>query len=125
MRIVLVGLAGLLGTLARYALSGFIARRFGETFPTGTLIVNVVGCFLAGFLFYLFQERFLVDEVVRTVVMIGFLGGFTTFSSFALQTMTLLRDGEVFLATVNIALSNVLGLLTVWVGYSFARLVQL
>ena len=124
LRIVLIGFAGLMGTLARYALSGFVARRFGETFPTGTLLVNVIGCFLAGFLFYLFQERFLVSELTRTAVMIGFLGGFTTFSSYALQTMTLLRDGEVFLATVNIALSNVVGLFTVWAGYSFARLVQ-
>ena len=124
MRIALIGLAGLLGTLARYALSGFIARRFGETFPAGTLVVNVVGCFLAGFLYYLFQERFLMDEVIRTVVLIGFLGGFTTFSSFALQTMTLLKDGEVLLASVNELVSNVIGLVMVWVGYSLARLAQ-
>ncbi|HEV8366933.1 MAG TPA: fluoride efflux transporter CrcB [Pyrinomonadaceae bacterium] len=123
-RLFLIGFAGLVGTLCRYGLSGLVARRFGETFPTGTLIVNVLGCFLAGFLYYLFQERFLVGEVVRTAVMIGFLGGFTTFSSFALQTLTLLRDGEVFLATLNIVISNVAGLLTVWAGYSLARLVQ-
>jgi len=123
-RLLLIGFAGLVGTLCRYGLSGLVARRFGETFPTGTIIVNVVGCFLAGFLYYLFQERFLVGEVVRTAVMIGFLGGFTTFSSFALQTLTLLKDGEVFLATLNIAISNVAGLLMVWVGYSLARLVQ-
>ena len=123
-RLLLIGFAGLVGTLCRYGLSGLVARRFGETFPTGTLIVNVLGCFLAGFLYYLFQERFLVSEVVRTAVMIGFLGGFTTFSSFALQTLTLMRDGEVFLATLNIAISNAAGLLMVWVGYSLARLVQ-
>ena len=123
-RLLLIGLAGLAGTLCRYGLSGLVARRFGETFPTGTLIVNVLGCFLAGFLYYLFQERFLVGEVVRTAVMIGFLGGFTTFSSFALQTLTLLRDGEVFLSILNIAISNAAGLLMVWVGYSLARLVQ-
>ena len=123
-RLLLIGFAGLVGTLCRYGLSGLVARRFGETFPTGTLIVNVLGCFLAGFLYYLFQERFLVGEVVRTAVMIGFLGGFTTFSSFALQTLTLLRDGEVFLSILNIAISNAAGLLMVWVGYSLARLVQ-
>jgi CrcB protein len=122
-RLLLIGLAGLLGTLARYALSGFIARRFGETFPTGTLIVNIVGCFLAGFLFYLMQERFLVNDIVRTAIMIGFLGGFTTFSSFGLQTFTLLRDGEMGLATMNVLVSNVAGLLTVWAGYSLARLI--
>jgi CrcB protein len=122
-RLLLIGLAGLLGTLARYALSGFIARRFGETFPTGTLVVNIVGCFLAGFLFYLMQERFLVNDIVRTAIMIGFLGGFTTFSSFGLQTFTLLRDGEMGLATMNVLVSNVAGLLTVWAGYSLARLI--
>ena len=123
LRLLLIGLAGLLGTLARYALSGFIARRFGETFPTGTLVVNIVGCFLAGFLFYLMQERFLVNDIVRTAIMIGFLGGFTTFSSFGLQTFTLLRDGEMGLATMNVLVSNVAGLLTVWAGYSLARFI--
>jgi fluoride exporter len=122
-RLLLIGLAGLLGTLARYALSGFIGRRFGETFPTGTLVVNIVGCFLAGFLFYLMQERFLVNDIVRTAIMIGFLGGFTTFSSFGLQTFTLLRDGEMGLATMNVLVSNVAGLLTVWAGYSLARFI--
>ena len=78
-RVISIGLAGFAGTIARYWLSGFIARRFGETFPTGTLIVNVVGCFLAGFLSYSLFERFLVSEMVRTVVLIGLLGGFTTF----------------------------------------------
>ena len=122
-RLLLIGLAGLLGTLGRYALSGIIARRFGETFPTGTLVVNVVGCFLAGFLFSLMQDRFLVNDVVRTAIMIGFLGGFTTFSSFGLQTFTLMRDGEMWLATINVLVSNAAGLLTVWAGYSLARFV--
>jgi len=116
-------LAGLLGTLGRYALSGIVARRFGETFPTGTLVVNIIGCFLAGFLFYLMQERFLVNDIVRTAIMIGFLGGFTTFSSFGLQTFTLLREGEIGLATMNVLVSNVAGLLTVWAGYSLARFI--
>jgi fluoride exporter len=120
-KVFLIGLAGLLGTLGRYALSGIIARRFGETFPAGTLVVNIAGCFLAGFLFYLLQERFLASETTRMVVMIGLLGGFTTFSSFGLQTFTLLRDGEVWFAAVNIVGSNLLGLLMVWAGYSLAR----
>ena len=122
-RLLLIGLAGLLGTLGRYALSGIIARRFGETFPTGTLVVNVVGCFLAGFLFCLMQDRFLVNDVVRTAIMIGFLGGFTTFSSFGLQTFTLMRDGEMGLAAINVLVSNAAGLLTVWAGYSLARFI--
>jgi CrcB protein len=123
-RLLIIGLAGLLGTLGRYGLSGIVARRFGETFPTGTLVVNVIGCFLAGFLFHLMYERFLVNEVVRTAIMIGFLGGFTTFSSFGLQTFTLLRDGEILLATLNVLASNIAGLLTVWAGYAVARVIQ-
>src|SRR5260370_21312813 len=115
-RVLIIGLAGLLGTLGRFGLSGIIARRFGETFPTGTLVVNIVGCFLAGFLFYLMQERFLVNDIVRTAIMIGFLGGFTTFSSFGLQTFTLLRDGEMGMATMNVLVSNVAGVLAVCAG---------
>ena len=120
-RILLIGLAGLVGTLGRYWLSGLAARRFGETFPVGTLLVNIVGCFLAGFLFYLMQERFLVNQTVRTAIMIGFLGGFTTFSSFGLQTFTLLRDSEFGFAALNIVVSNLFGLLMVWIGYTLAR----
>jgi CrcB protein len=121
MRVLYIGLAGLLGTLGRYWLSGVVARRYGETFPLGTLFVNVVGCFLAGLLFYLMQERFLVNQTLRTVIMIGFLGGFTTFSSYGLQTFTLLRDGEIAFAAVNLIVSNVVGLLMVWAGYTVAR----
>jgi fluoride exporter len=120
-RIAFIGLAGLVGTLGRYWLSGMVARRFGETFPTGTLLVNVVGCFLAGLLFYVMQERYLVNDTLRTVILIGFLGGFTTFSSFGLQTFTLLRNGEFGLAMLNIIVSNLLGLLMVWAGYTLAK----
>ena len=120
-RLLLIGLAGFVGTLSRYWLSGVVARRYGETFPLGTLIVNLVGCFLAGLLFCLLQERYLVNHTARTVVMIGFLGGFTTFSSFGLQTFTLLQDGEFGLAALNVIASNVVGLFMVWAGYTLAK----
>ena len=120
-RLIFIGLAGFAGTLMRYWLSDWTARRFGETFPTGTLVVNLIGCFLAGLLFYLMFDRYLVSPTVRSVVLIGLLGGFTTFSSFGLQTFTLLRDGEMGLALFNIAISNVGGILMVWVGYSLAK----
>lgn len=120
-RLLLVGFGGFVGTLARYWLSGLIARRYGETFPFGTLIVNALGCFLIGFLFYFFYERTLIAPTARTVVLIGLLGGFTTFSSYGLQTFTLLRDGEVFLALTNIAASNLLCLVLVWAGYALAK----
>jgi len=120
-KLFLIGLAGFVGTLGRYWMSGVIARRYGETFPTGTLVVNLVGCFLAGLLFYLLEERFLVNQTARTVVLIGFLGGFTTFSSFGLQTFTLLQDREFAFAILNLTASNVVGLLLVWAGYTLAK----
>jgi fluoride exporter len=120
-RLLLIGFAGFVGTLGRYWLSGVIARRYGETFPLGTLTVNLLGCFLAGLLFYLMQERYLVNQNVRTIVLIGFLGGFTTFSSLGLQTFTLLQDNEIALAILNVVASNVAGLLLVWAGYTLAK----
>jgi CrcB protein len=120
-KLFLIGFAGFIGTLGRYWLSGVVARRYGETFPLGTLSVNLVGCFLVGLLFYLMQERFLVNENLRTIILIGLLGGFTTFSSLGLQTFTLVQDNQILLAVLNMAASNVLGLLLVWAGYTLAR----
>ena len=122
-RILLIGLAGFVGTLARYWLSGVVARRYGETFPYGTFAVNALGCLLAGVLFYMMYDRFLTSPTSRSVVFIGLLGGFTTFSSYGLQTFTLLRDGEIFLALLNMGLSNIAGLILVWVGYKLAGLI--
>jgi CrcB protein len=111
----------LTGTLLRYWLSGLVARQYGETFPWGTMVVNIVGCLVTGAVFNLTEERFLVNPMLRTVILIGLLGGFTTFSSYGLQTFTLMRDGEFGLATLNVAISNVLGLLMVWAGYGLVK----
>jgi CrcB protein len=121
LKIIFIALAGLTGTLLRYWLSGLVARQYGETFPWGTMAVNLAGCFLAGVVFNLSEERFLVNPTLRTVILIGLLGGFTTFSSYGLQTFTLLRDGEFALATVNVVTSNLLGLFMVWVGYVLVK----
>ena len=118
---ILIGLAGLVGTVLRYWLSSYVARRYGETFPWGTVAVNLMGCFAAGAVFYVTEERFLVNPTVRAVILIGLLGGFTTFSSYGLQTFDLLRNGEYGLATLNIITSNVLGLFMVWVGYALGK----
>src|SRR6266576_5143096 len=115
-RFLLIGLAGFVGTLARYWLSGVVAKRYGETFPYGTFAVNAFGCLLAGFLFFLMYDRFLTSPTSRSMVFIVLLGGFTTFSSYGLQTFSLLRDGEILFALINIAASNVAGLFLVWVG---------
>jgi fluoride exporter len=121
LKILLIGLAGLFGTLLRYWVAEAVARRYGETFPLGTLLVNIVGCFLAGLLFYLMQERFPVNQTLRAVVLVGLLGGFTTFSSYGLQTFALLRDGQLAFALLNMFASNAVGLLMVWAGYNLAK----
>jgi CrcB protein len=120
---ILIALAGLIGTLSRYWLAGFVARQYGEDFPWGTLIVNLIGSFLAGALYHLAEERLLIPPTLRTVILIGLIGGFTTFSSYGLQTFTLLRDGQIGLATLNVAVSNVLGLFMVWMGYVVFKLI--
>ncbi len=122
LRILLVGLAGLAGTLCRYWLSGAFARRYGETFPLATLAVNLLGCFAAGLLFHLMQERGEFSETARAAVFVGLLGGFTTFSSYGLQTFTLLREGRLGFAALNVVASNLLGLLLVWAGYASGKL---
>ena len=120
-KLLLTGLAGLCGTLLRYCVSEWFAKRAGEIFPFGTLVVNVTGCFLIGFLFYIMHERFLTGDTLRMVLFVGFLGGFTTFSSFGLQTFTLMRGGEFGLAALNVGISNFAGLLMVWAGYTLAK----
>jgi CrcB protein len=121
LRVIFIGFAGLVGTVARFGLSELAAKRLGTAFPVGTLIVNILGCFLGGFLFYAIQERTAVSETVRLAVIVGFLGGFTTFSAFGVQTFALLKSGEVALGLLNVAVSNLVGLAVVWVGYSLAK----
>jgi CrcB protein len=122
LRILLVGLAGLLGTLGRYWLAGAVTRRYGEAFPWGTLAVNLLGCFAAGILFHFMQERLALSETARAAVFVGLLGGFTTFSAYGLQTFALLREGRLGLAALNVVASNLLGLLLVFAGYAAAKL---
>ena len=122
-KLLFVAAAGLLGTLRRYWLSDLIARRFGETFPTATLLVNITGCFLAGFLLFCLQERWLVNTTLQATIFVGFLGAFTTFSAIGLQTFALLRNGELALAALYLVASNLGGLLMVWSGYTLAKLV--
>jgi len=114
----LVMVGGALGTGARFWLSGFVAERGGELFPLGTLVVNVTGSFAIGFLaaFMDPEGSFLVSPRVRQFFMIGVCGGYTTFSSFSLQTLDLVRNGDWFKASLNIVLSFVCCLLAVWLG---------
>jgi CrcB protein len=124
--VVAVALGSALGGVARYGLSGLVARSFGETFPWGTLIVNVLGSFLIGFVATLTgpDGRVLVSPVARQFWMPGIFGGFTTFSSFSLQTLSLAQDGEWTRALANVTLSVALCLLGVWLGASLAAAVN-
>ncbi|MGH6890301.1 MAG: fluoride efflux transporter CrcB [Rhizomicrobium sp.] len=113
---------GALGTGVRFFLSGLIANAFGQTFPWGTLIVNATGSFIIGFFGALTgpDGRFLVSGTARQFVMIGICGGYTTFSSFSLQTLNLMNDREWLSASGNVAGSFCLCLLFVWAGAAMA-----
>lgn len=114
-----VCLGSAVGGGCRYWISGAIAARFGETFPWGTLIVNVTGSFIIGVLGSLNDPagRVLLVPAARQFLMIGVLGGYTTFSSFSLQSLTLMRDGEWLYASANVLLSVASCLLAVWLGF--------
>jgi len=113
-----IAIGSALGGIARYWFSGVVARLIGETFPWGTLFINVIGSFIIGFFATLTgpDGRILVPSVARQFVMIGLCGGFTTFSSFSLQTLNLATDGEHLYAGLYIVLSVVLCLIAVWLG---------
>jgi CrcB protein len=115
---ILVMAGGALGTGARFWLSGFVAERGGELFPLGTLVVNVTGSFAIGFLaaFTDPEGSYLVSPRLRQFFMIGMCSGYTTFSSFSLQTLDLVRDGDWFKAGLNTLLSFVCCLIAVWLG---------
>ena len=117
-----IAVGSALGGVARFWCSGVAARFMGETFPWGTIIVNVVGCFIIGFFATITgpDGRVFSDTLTRQFVMIGILGGYTTFSSFSLQTLNLVQDGEWWLASANIALSVVACLVAVWLGFVLA-----
>ncbi|MEO8043999.1 MAG: fluoride efflux transporter CrcB [Spartobacteria bacterium] len=113
---------GALGTGARFWASGMVAERFGEVFPLGTLLVNVSGSFVIGFFAGLTdpQGPYLISPRVRQFVMIGICGGYTTFSSFSLQTLELAREGDWLRAGLNSVLSLVCCLIAVWLGRALA-----
>ena len=122
MNYVWVAVGSALGGMARYWCSGFVARLFGEWFPWGTLIVNVSGSFVIGVFAALSAAEgpFLIPPEMRIFVMVGICGGYTTFSSFSLQTLNLLNDGELFRAGANIGLSVLCCMLAVWAGHLLA-----
>lgn len=118
----LIALGGALGALARYLAGGAVHRLFpAVAFPVGTLAVNVLGCLLIGFLGGLAEARHGMGPEARGFLLVGLLGGFTTFSSFGYETLALARDAEMGRALLNVAASVVLGLAAVWAGNALAR----
>jgi CrcB protein len=121
--VLLVGAGGFLGSVCRYLLGGWVHRTWPfVSFPIGTLAINAAGCFLIGWLAGLAEGRLFLGPETRLFLLIGVLGGFTTFSSFAYETLALARDAELGRALANIALQVILSLAAAWLGNACGRL---
>ncbi|HEX6201633.1 MAG TPA: fluoride efflux transporter CrcB [Thermoanaerobaculia bacterium] len=120
-KLLLIALGGAAGSVLRYLVAGWVQRAAGGVFPFGTLAVNVAGCFAIGLLNPLFLGPFLIRPELRVAILVGLLGGFTTFSTYGWETLSLGHDGEWLAAAGNLLLHNVLGLAAAWGGYQLAR----
>lgn len=122
LKIVAVAVGGGIGATTRYLVSNWAAERFGIGFPYGTLIVNIVGCFIIGAFMTATTERFIINPYWRLIVTVGFVGGLTTFSSFSYECFKLIEDGSLTLVFYNIAGNFVLGFFATWLGISVVRI---
>jgi len=120
-KIFLIALFGAIGTLARYGLQGVVQIRMGGTYPYGTLLINLTGCLLLGFIGQLTLNRMLISSELRIAIAVGFFGGYTTFSSFGWETAKMLEDGEWLRATTYVAASVFAGLLLSAAGIRLAN----
>ncbi|MFA5199465.1 MAG: fluoride efflux transporter CrcB [Candidatus Omnitrophota bacterium] len=120
LRFFIIGLGGAIGTVLRYVMGGLDYRFSSGVFPISTLIVNVTGSLVIGFLWGV-VDRFAISPNVRLFIFIGILGGYTTFSTFSLETFNLMRDGEYKIAAMNAVLSVVLSIGSVFVGYIVSK----
>ncbi|MBN1964039.1 MAG: fluoride efflux transporter CrcB [Anaerolineae bacterium] len=120
-RILLIALAGALGTLARYGVGGLVQRVSSGHLPLGTIIVNVIGCFLFGVVWTLADERVVISDETRVIMLGGFMGAFTTFSTFIFETGDFMREARWLLATGNIAVQMVVGLVFLYLGVMAGR----
>lgn len=120
-QVLAIGIGGAIGSLLRFWMSAWVHTFAGRSFPYGTLTVNVLGCLVMGVLFVLFTERFSDNTVLRAGVLIGVLGGFTTFSSFSIETFNLIEQGAPLRALANMALSLALCVSGTWLGVIVGR----
>lgn len=122
--ILLVGIGGFIGSALRYTVSGYVQQATKSVgFPYGTLTVNLLGCFVIGFLAQFAENRGLFTSESRLFVFVGILGGFTTFSSFGNETLNLARDGQMMSALANIGGNVIIGLFAVWLGRTVSYLI--
>ncbi len=120
---ILIGFAGAMGALARYTLAGLVQNLLGPSFPWGTAFVNVLGSFLFGFIWSLAEGRLALSPQTRTIILTGFMGAFTTFSTFMFETGGLIRDTQWTLALGNVAGQVILGLVCLFAGLAIGQLV--
>ena len=121
-KLLLIALAGACGTLSRYWLSGAMYAALGRDFPWGTWAVNILGCFLFGLVWILAEERGLLSGQTRVIVLVGFMGAFTTFSTFIFESGELLRDAQWLRLVLNIGGQNVAGFAALFLGTSLGRI---
>ncbi|MFZ0217843.1 MAG: CrcB family protein [Candidatus Dormiibacterota bacterium] len=121
--IVGVAAAGAVGAVARYLLGGLIAGRTGGAFPWDTFVINISAALVLGFVFAIFGDRFLIPPWIRTTIQVGFLGAYSTFSTWTLETLNLLQAGSWLLAGANVFGSILLGMLAVYGGTALGRLI--
>lgn len=119
--ILIIGFGGFLGAVARYVVALWIGQKWGTMFPLGTFVVNVSGSFLISLLMSLFTEKFMVNPQLRLFLVIGFLGAYTTFSTFEYETGNLVKDGEWFIALANVILSVIAGFAALKLGEFIAK----
>jgi CrcB protein len=117
LNIFLIAIGGALGSVARYLISTFVLRTTGTLFPLGTFVVNVIGCLAFGAIAGAASQRVQLAPALRLFLLTGILGGFTTFSSYAFESFTLVRDGQFLWASLNVAGQVIAGLAGMWAGY--------
>lgn len=117
----IIGIGGFLGAIARYAIGLWIGQKWGRSFPIGTFVVNVSGSFFIGLIMSLFTEKLMVNPQWRLFLTVGFLGAYTTFSTFEYETGSLLKDGEWLIALMNVILSVVAGFVALKLGELIAK----